>query len=624
MYEFYKNETNSNSLNPKNSKNTNNIRVNISVAKSNNVKLIRKLNNNKNNIINGDNSLSSIFQNNKETNKNKRALNLKENFINSFQQCDYNPIINNYEKFPYETDKYYDLQKELTDKNTKIILKKVRFHDFFKNKKTYDKRKIKNILQNYNSNKKKTKNDFQYYIPVHSIFFIKRKANNYEALYKKDKTHKIFTIDNPSFIKTKNKSPKSNDKLNINNKISKTRTSLPLINSKDPKNKTQNKFFSKNLSNNNRHLNIDFSNIKTREIKIKRLSKIHPIRKLTKFNMISQNGSNNGINKINQDKYFIIPENDKYQKIKIFGLFDGHGETGEKISEEVKEYFENYFFNLLTDNITKEGNYDNNTKNIVNMKEFFSTKIKNKKLNFNDSEDIKLQNFSTSNLKEKSDKLIQIYNKITSDNYSEIFSAFEKIDTKLHIKYSSSNFCHLSGSTALIIFLFNSKNCNQLISASLGDSKGILISKTNQIKELNIIHTLDNIEEKNRILSNGAEIKRLNVGPLRIWYKNKKYPGLSITRSLGDFESDSLGVLSTPDVKEYDLNEENVKILIFGTDGVWKFLTNEKIMDIILPYYEQNDVEGGTQKIKEIAYNLWSTKNPKGIADITVFVLFFK
>ena len=84
MYEFYKNETNSNSLNPKNSKNTNNIRVNISVAKSNNVKLIRKLNNNKNNIINGDNSLSSIFQNNKETNKNKRALNLKENFINSF------------------------------------------------------------------------------------------------------------------------------------------------------------------------------------------------------------------------------------------------------------------------------------------------------------------------------------------------------------------------------------------------------------------------------------------------------------------------------------------------------------------------------------------------------------
>jgi serine/threonine protein phosphatase PrpC len=72
------------------------------------------------------------------------------------------------------------------------------------------------------------------------------------------------------------------------------------------------------------------------------------------------------------------------------------------------------------------------------------------------------------------------------------------------------------------------------------------------------------------------------------------------------------------------LDEEQIKILVFGTDGVWKFLTNDKIMDIVLPYYLQNDAEGATQKIKETANNLWNIKNPKGIADITVFVLFFK
>ena len=172
--------------------------------------------------------------------------------------------------------------------------------------------------------------------------------------------------------------------------------------------------------------------------------------------------------------------------------------------------------------------------------------------------------------------------------------------------------------------MFNSQNCNKIISSNLGDSKIILISKQNKIKELNDIHTLYNLEEKNRIIQYGAEINSLNVGPLRLWFKNKKYPGLSITRSFGDFESDSLGVISIPDIKEYDLDKENIKILIFGTDGVWKFLSNEKIKDIILPYYEQNNIEGGTQKIKEIAYNLWYMKNPKGIADITVFVLFFK
>ena len=47
-------------------------------------------------------------------------------------------------------------------------------------------------------------------------------------------------------------------------------------------------------------------------------------------------------------------------------------------------------------------------------------------------------------------------------------------------------------------------------------------------------------------------------------------------------------------------------------------------MNIVLPYYEQDDSEGATQKIKEIANKLWNIKNPKGIADITVFVLFFR
>lgn len=194
----------------------------------------------------------------------------------------------------------------------------------------------------------------------------------------------------------------------------------------------------------------------------------------------------------------------------------------------------------------------------------------------------------------------------------------------MHSKYSNSDFCHLSGSTSLILFLFNSKNFNKIISSNLGDSKIILISEKNIIKELNTLHTLNNAEEKNRVIKNGAVINRLNVGPLRIWFKNKKYPGLSITRSFGDFESDSLGVISIPDIKEYDLDKEQIKILIFGTDGVFKFLTNDKIMNIVLPYYEQDDSEGATQKIKEIANKLWNIKNPKGIADITVFVLFFR
>ena len=628
MYEFSKNDIKSYLINQQNLKTDRNIRVMIRISKSNNHKSIKLSNNNNKTFIkNEDNLLSPIFQKKKETPKSKKIINPKKNFKNSFQQTGFNPVINSEENYPFKTD-FYELQKGL-------IIKTVRFHDFCKSKKNFDKERIKTILKNHSENSKKDSKEFQYYLPIHSIYFEKRNDFHKDALYQKNKIkiQKIYTVYNTS--------AKTDDKLYTENKILKNKTFFPLINQKDIKNKTHIKFFDKKIFEKNNLLNIDklsvfqtspdITNIKASQLKLKEFNKIQGYKILKRISMISQPGSNDGITKINQDCYFMLPEINKCQKIKIFGIFDGHGVTGEKISEEIKEYFKNYFINLLNDSTLNIENDDDNTKNnFINtnkkknfLKEYFTSKFKTKKIKFNISKEKQLRNISI-NSEEKCDKIMHIYNKISSNNYSEIYSSFKKLDEILHIKYSSTNICHLSGSTALIIFLFNSKNCNKIISSNLGDSKIILISKKNKIKELNSLHTLDNIEEKNRIKQKGAVINPLNVGPLRIWFKNKNYPGLSITRSLGDFESDSLGVITTPDIKEYDLDEENTKIIIFGTDGFWKFLTNEKVMDTILPYYEQNDIEGGIQKLKEIAYNLWKTKNPRGIADITVFVLFFK
>ena len=422
----------------------------------------------------------------------------------------------------------------------------------------------------------------------------------------------MFIVEAPNFIK--NKTPKTNS-TNLNEgKETKNKSSLPFIQQKIYKNKSYNLLYSKNVMNKNRNLKF-----------------IKGFKNLTNFNVISEAGSEDGKAKINQDSYFIISQIDNFEEIKIFGVFDGHGENGEILSQEIKEFFKNYFINLCKRSIffEDEENFVNKffIKSIKAKKDAYhkynSTKYKSKKINMSESEEMNLQNITTK-IKEKTNKINQIYNTLKSNTYSEIFSSYKKLDEILHKKYSNSNICHLSGSTSLIVFLFNSKNCNKIISSNLGDSKIILISQTNEIKELNSLHTLYNLDEKKRIIEYGGVINPLEVGPLRIWFKNKAYPGLAITRSFGDFESDSLGVLSIPDIKEYDLDIEQVKILIFGTDGVWKFLSNEKIRDIVLSYYEHNDSEGAAQKIKEMANNMWKIKNPKGIADITVFVLFFK
>ena len=182
--------------------------------------------------------------------------------------------------------------------------------------------------------------------------------------------------------------------------------------------------------------------------------------------------------------------------------------------------------------------------------------------------------------------------------------------------------------TTNILILFNKKNAiNKIISINLGDTKSISINDDNQIKNLNISHTPNITEERMRIEKNGGEVGRVewtNGGPLRIWYKGKKGPGLSITRSFGDFDAEKLGVISVPDINEYNIDEEKINIVIIATEGLWTFLKNEKIMDIVLPYYENNDAIGATKKLTEISTKLWEIKNPCEINDITIIILFFK
>ena len=635
-----------------------NINTSIKTSKSTNQNNSFKLKNNNKTYINLIDDSSSIIRksekeptNSKKNRKRKKMINrnINVNLKNFFQynnnkfQCinedkffqdEYNSIYKLFinQKRNENNEKYSDFKKQNNSQKTQIIMKKVRFHDFINRKIELNKTRIVEKLKKSKKGNKKENNKLNYYLPVQGIFYEKNNnnnnSNNLNIKYKKSN---MFIVDPPNINENKTKKM-DNQSVIKRNEIN---SSLPLISSNDLKNKTQRMLFKKNSLNIKNFFSNDEINIKINSKKIRNLCNIQGYKKLINYNVISTPGSDYGKSKKNQDSYFIIPQLDNCENVKVFGIFDGHGEVGDILSTEIKEYFKNFFVNLLSYNNELdvdegEENLHNNfiIKSINNRKidhfnHYYSTKFQKRKINYKMPEEKKLEDLSFL-LMEKSGKINKIYNKLKSNNYSEIYSSYKKLDDELHTKYSNSNFCHLSGSTSLIVFLFNSKNCNKIITSNLGDSKIILISQTNTIKELNTLHTLNNTEEKNRILEHGGVISRLTVGPLRIWYKNKKYPGLSITRSLGDFESDSLGVISIPEVKEYDLDEEQIKILVFGTDGVWKFLTNDKIMDIVLPYYLQNDAEGATQKIKETANNLWNIKNPKGIADITVFVLFFK
>ena len=205
-------------------------------------------------------------------------------------------------------------------------MKKVRFHDFINRKIELNKTKIVEKLKKSKKGNKKENNKLNYYLPVQGIFYEKNNnnnnSNNLNIKYKKSN---MFIVDPPNINENKTKKM-DNQSVIKRNEIN---SSLPLISSNDLKNKTQRMLFNKNSLNIKNFFSNDEINIKINSKKIRNLCNIHGYKKLINYNVISTPGSDYGKSKKNQDSYFIIPQLDNCDNVKVFGIFDGHGEVGD-------------------------------------------------------------------------------------------------------------------------------------------------------------------------------------------------------------------------------------------------------------------------------------------------------
>jgi len=71
-------------------------------------------------------------------------------------------------------------------------------------------------------------------------------------------------------------------------------------------------------------------------------------------------------------------------------------------------------------------------------------------------------------------------------------------------------------------------------------------------------HKPEIIGEKQRIVSSGGRVDRFSgnillhiengvkSGPFRVWLKNENYPGLAMSRSIGDLIASAIGVTAEP------------------------------------------------------------------------------
>ena len=199
-----------------------------------------------------------------------------------------------------------------------------------------------------------------------------------------------------------------------------------------------------------------------------------------------------------------------------------------------------------------------------------------------------------------------------------------------------------SGSTAVTLLVRGSF----LLCANVGDSRVILGKKTTvgwRAVPLSADHKPDLPKEKERILACGGRVEPFigiphvdqstggYIGPSRVWMQHEQIPGLAMSRSLGDFVASQLGVTSEPDFMQAELTPED-KFVIIASDGIWEFLSNQKVIyrqcvELVGRLWEEGEEEGACEMLVNEAVTAWrrmaTRQEDEVVDDITVVLGFF-
>ena len=287
-----------------------------------------------------------------------------------------------------------------------------------------------------------------------------------------------------------------------------------------------------------------------------------------------------GKRKTNQDTYIIEKNVNGILNFNILGVLDGHGENGHFASQFVSRYV--------------------------------IYRIKNHPL-------IK-----------KYDEPKEIYKQLIANGYEIIASIY--LDADEQIKKEKFDVTR-SGTTIVLVIQLE----EHIICANTGDSRAIAIY--DESYEDNLVDSkvfplsydckpeLPN--EKKRINQFGGVVEKAYYSddedddylPYRVWAKDEDYPGLAMSRSIGDSDAKKVGVIPNPQIVEYTIDYSS-KYLLIGSDGIWEFISNEEAMKIANKYYLRNDTYALCQELSQKATKLWEEKDVV-VDDITILVVFF-
>ena len=291
--------------------------------------------------------------------------------------------------------------------------------------------------------------------------------------------------------------------------------------------------------------------------------------------------------KINQDALFKVKFGDL--NYSYYGVCDGHGPLGHLVSDFIKSNLTFIVYKNLKSLLvekSKSSDIDNSNNNNINLKDVDDSSIDFPKL-FTDS-------------------FILMESKLTQNKYIDI---------------------ELSGTTCISL-LFCS---DRIISSNIGDSraiKGIYNSELNKWEYIPLSrdHKPTEIDEAERIKNSKGIIHpyidddNKYIGPDRVWNEEEELPGLAMSRSFGDELAKKVGVCCEPEVKIFPYNKDD-KFIVIASDGLWEYVNNEEVVEIVGKFQEKNDCDGAVSELYELSRERW-IKFDDYIDDISIIVVF--
>lgn len=267
----------------------------------------------------------------------------------------------------------------------------------------------------------------------------------------------------------------------------------------------------------------------------------------------------------NQDSWFVL----KMESCSIYAVFDGHGQKGHDVSNFVKD--------ALPKLIIKDPRFKTAELPAL-LKDVFR---------------------KTQSLVGTADRMKKLSAQMSGTTAT--VCVHDHLNNKVTL-------AHVADSTAVLGRSKGSKG-------SKADVEGIALTRD---------HKPNLKDERARIEKAGGRVVFDGYANHRIYAKNARYPGLNMSRCIGDLMGHAeCGITCEPEVVERDLQPEDTHLMLCS-DGVWEFTSPTEAVEIVSEFPAPKAMTAAERLAKE-AWDRWIREEGGAVVDdITVVLVYLQ